>query len=216
MNMPPATWKVTEGAQHEHWRFAMQQHHTTPEEWRPVVGYEGRYEISDRGRIKSLIRGGKISLGGRDSSKGDTRIRSGLSSGGSRRYFYIHTMVLTAFFGPKPDGHECAHWDGDPTNNHISNLRWATHKENADDAKRHGTLASGSRNGMNTTPDSRPNGTRNGRAKLTAQDVLRLREMRDEGLSYTEMGLAFGVHRTTIRRAINGERWASMPLEQTP
>ena len=52
---------------------------------------------------------------------------------------YAHHIVLSAFVGPKPDGFECCHFDGDPFNNKLENLRWGTPKENRADAIRHGT-----------------------------------------------------------------------------
>jgi hypothetical protein len=53
----------------------------------------------------------------------------------------IHTLVLEAFAGEKPDGMEACHDpDHNPRNNSLSNLRWGTHSENMDDARRHGTI----------------------------------------------------------------------------
>ena len=44
---------------------------------------------------------------------------------------YVHRLVLVTFVGPRPEGMECLHLDGDPGNNNLPNLRWGTHKENA-------------------------------------------------------------------------------------
>jgi hypothetical protein len=57
----------------------------------------------------------------------------------------VHHLVLEAFVGPRPAGHEAAHGDGDKTNNALANLRWATPKENAADRYRHGTVLFGTR-----------------------------------------------------------------------
>lgn len=68
-----------------------------------------------------------------------------------RQYFTLRTdtgdgaatlqlgrIVLIATIGPRPTpGHECCHWDGDPTNNRLDNLRWGTPEENQADSKRH-------------------------------------------------------------------------------
>lgn len=59
---------------------------------------------------------------------------------------YVHALVLEAFVGPCPDGMECCHNDGDATNNKLTNLRWDTPKANSEDARKHGTMAIGSRN----------------------------------------------------------------------
>jgi hypothetical protein len=50
----------------------------------------------------------------------------------------IHTLVLEAFAGPRPEGMEGCHNDGNPTNNHIDNLRWDTRSANNQDTLRHG------------------------------------------------------------------------------
>jgi hypothetical protein len=50
----------------------------------------------------------------------------------------MHILVLEAFVGPRPAGMEGCHWDDDPTNNHLSNLRWDTRSANARDAVRNG------------------------------------------------------------------------------
>lgn len=47
-----------------------------------------------------------------------------------RKKMYVHRLVLEAFTGPCPKGMECLHADDDPTNNHLTNLRWGTHSDN--------------------------------------------------------------------------------------
>ena len=60
---------------------------------------------------------------------------------GKKRNFYVHRLVCRAFHGPPPTpAHEVAHWDRDPTNNHYTNVRWATKSENQRDRRRHETL----------------------------------------------------------------------------
>ena len=55
---------------------------------------------------------------------------------------YIHHMVLLAFVGPRPDGMEIRHLNGNCQDNRLVNLRYGTHTENAEDQRRHGTQAS--------------------------------------------------------------------------
>src|SRR5262249_23950766 len=62
-----------------------------------------------------------------------------------QRCEHVHTLVLTAFRGPRPAGREACHNDGDRANNGLENLRWDTHKANAADARRHGATLVGSR-----------------------------------------------------------------------
>lgn len=111
-------------------------------EWRPVPGHP-EYEISNAGRLRSLDR---IDRNGRFRAgrlvrlrRRPTRIEVVLSRDGMRRYTALSHLVLLAFVGPRPDGSECCHRDGDFTNNSAENLYWGTHSENLYDQVRHGT-----------------------------------------------------------------------------
>lgn len=113
------------------------------EEWRPVVGYEGNYEVSSMGRVRSLDRADGL---GRK-AKGrvlkfrplpNGRPRVNLSRNGIIRDAYPYRLVLEAFVGPCPPGMECLHWDDDPNNNDVSNLRWGTRTDNMRDMSRNG------------------------------------------------------------------------------
>lgn len=118
------------------------------EEWRPVIGWEGLYEVSDLGRVRSLPRrvigggyGGEAIRGGRMLNPivdtGDYRFVA-LSNGGKRK-LSVHSLVAAAFIGPRPTPkHEVRHLDGDPSNNTLANLAYGTGAENWDDRRRHG------------------------------------------------------------------------------
>lgn len=111
------------------------------EEWRPVVGYEGLYEVSDFGRVRSLER---PQLGGRPGRilkptrtlAGNARVAVTLCNRGKRSSRSVHRLVLEAFVGTRPDGMECCHFDDDPTNNNLANLRWDTRCANRQDMLR--------------------------------------------------------------------------------
>lgn len=116
------------------------------EEWRPVPGYEGRYEVSDQGRVRSLDRwiARRGGLAGYSFVRGqvlrpkvDSLGRHSVGLGRSKTV-RVPTLVLLAFVGPKPPGYECCHGDGDPSHNWLGNLRWDTHSENMNDKVRHG------------------------------------------------------------------------------
>lgn len=120
------------------------------EEWRPVVGYEGFYEVSNLGRVRSVDRviedawGRQCSLRGvlrkpYVSPKGYPLVR--LSVGNVRKYFTVHRLVAIAFLGPPPLGKEVCHTDGDKLNPRADNLRWGTPSENQADNLRNGTWA---------------------------------------------------------------------------
>lgn len=123
--------------------------------WRPVVGYEGWYEVSTRGGVRSVDRVVVTSNGKRRTFPGvvlaqgtlpDTGYRTvGLKRNGTTKRVLVHRLVLEAFVGPSPAGHECCHKDGDPANNSLENLRWGTKSENVRDQVRHGTHNRGRR-----------------------------------------------------------------------
>lgn len=118
-------------------------------EWRPVVGYEGSYEVSDDGQIRSVDRivrkkdgtsqkyRGRIRLP-HDNGHGYLQVSLYLSSKG--RQIKAHRAVAEAFIGPGAPGQEVRHLDGNRRNNAASNLAWGTRAENMQDAVRHGTL----------------------------------------------------------------------------
>lgn len=118
------------------------------EQWRPVPGYEGFYEVSDFGQVRSLDRlihersghvrrkSGRI-LSPWAAESGHLHLH--LRVNGVRRHAPVHVLVLTAFTGPRPAGLESLHDDGDPTNNRLANLAWGTRSQNRLDAVRHGT-----------------------------------------------------------------------------
>lgn len=123
----------------------------TIETWRSIPGWEGYYEASDLGHIRSVERMVYAGSGRyrRNPSKvlapqahnaHDGRRIVKLCAGDGRSHPQrIAPLVLTAFTGPRPEGMECCHNDGDETNDRLENLRWDTRSANRWDAVRHGT-----------------------------------------------------------------------------
>lgn len=114
------------------------------EDWRPIPGYEGVYEVSDFGRVRSLDR--LDSRGRRRTGKPRSLIKQpsghftvSLCLNAEHQGFLVHHLVLLAFVGPCPDGMEGCHWDDDPSNNRLENLRWDTRSANQLDSVRNGT-----------------------------------------------------------------------------
>ena len=117
------------------------------EQWLPVVGYEGVYEVSDRGRVRSLdrvtphSRWGSRRLQGRvlkDADNGTGHRVVNLWRDRKHKKVYVHRAVLEAFVGPAPEGTEACHLDDNPANNKISNLTWGTRAQNMVDRTRNG------------------------------------------------------------------------------
>lgn len=115
--------------------------------WKPVVGYEGMYEVSDRGRVRSVDREvnaghGKRMIPGvilKPAVKDTGRLQVGLSRRRFKLRRCVHQLVAEAFLGPKPEGMQVCHNDGNHLNNVVENLRWGTQSENMLDRARHGT-----------------------------------------------------------------------------
>lgn len=118
------------------------------EEWRPVPSYEGIYEVSDQGRIRSLSRFITERTG--TVRRHDERIlRLQMNSNGylvfdahrddHRRTLHVHQVVLLAFVGPPKQGQEVLHGNGNRRDPRLSNLRYGSHAENVADQVRHGT-----------------------------------------------------------------------------
>ena len=175
---------------------------TTPEEWRPVPGYEGHYSVSNLGRVRSEARkvwhqpvgrkGYWRQVNERILSQGiDPQGRRNviLAMRGKKPSVRVHNIVLTAFIGPRPEGMVCCHYDGDAGNNRLENLRWDTRKSNTCDSRRHGTLARGERTGT---------------SKLTEDQV---RAIRADGASYAVIAEYYGVSAALIGLIKRRERW---------
>lgn len=120
---------------------------TTAEVWKPVVGYEGHYEVSNHGRVRSLDRVVVMKDGRKKTLKGIVRKQQTLPHGyktlklglnGRLKAHYPHRLVLEAFIGPCPDGMETCHNNGNPEDNHLENLRWDTVAANNRDVIMHG------------------------------------------------------------------------------
>ena len=174
----------------------------TVENWRPVVGYEMVYEVSDLYRIRRVVAARGVVAGHilkpYRGGKGYLAIR--LYVNGRRRAFKVHHLVLLAFVGPRPEGMECRHLDGNKTNNRPENLCWGTRTENTADKRRHGTMARGERNGM---------------AKLTEVNVIEIRKLLAQGMPQQKIANHFGVDRKTIWELMMRICWAHVGCDTT-
>lgn len=116
------------------------------ETWKAIHGFPG-YDVSDIGRVRSYWVRGKPSW----ISDEPQRIMKGSFAGKYRNYPFVllrkggksygrlvHVLVLLAFVGPKPEGTQVCHYDDNPSNNNLSNLRYGTPSENKKDAIRNG------------------------------------------------------------------------------
>lgn len=176
-----------------------------PEIWRTIVDAP-LYEISNLGRVRNHDRYVKT-------ANGQTRFYRGgliapshnqhghekallITTPGAKIMRYVHALVAQAFIGPRPDGMEVAHNDGNPRNNKVSNLRYATPVENNADKSIHGTLLERAIHPA---------------AKLTERDVDEI--FRRLALKHRQKDIAadFGVKRATIGAIAQGRSWRSGP-----
>jgi hypothetical protein len=174
------------------------------ETWLPVPGYEGFYEVSDQGRVKSLDRYGRA-------FSDSTRIFKGkilklkitkqgyldieLRSRGTGKWFHVHQLVAMAFIGGKPEGMCVCHNNGIPSDNRPSNLRYDTPKSNIADMKIHGTVM---------------NGGRNWASALTEQEVIEIFTCPHTKHYYQALSVQYGVSDVTIRNIWNGRTWSHL------
>lgn len=158
-----------------------------PVEWRNVVGFEGVYEVSNDGQVRSIS--GRI----RKPFVRDNGYRAiYLTHGLNRKCLLVHSMVLTAFCGFRPADMVCRHLDGNPANNHLSNLRWGTSAENSNDCRLHGRT---------------PAGAKNPHARLTAAAVESIRKT---DMAAAELAVLYCVSRRAINNVRKGITWTSL------
>ncbi|ATW58573.1 HNH endonuclease [Corynebacterium phage Darwin] len=116
------------------------------ERWRDITGYEGLYQVSDQGRVRSLdrVNGRGFHVSGvilrqNPDRKGYLGVSLYSGSKESRRRRLVHQLVAEEFIGTRPKGLDVCHNDVDKKNNSASNLRYDTRSNNILDAVKHGT-----------------------------------------------------------------------------
>lgn len=166
--------------------------------WKDLPGHEGVYQVSNLGRIRSLIlntRGGVIELSTpRILKQFEDKGYCGISlcRNGKKHTKKMHRLVLETFVGPCPEGMECAHLDGNRANNALTNLAWTTRKVNHSHKHLHGTAQIGSRQGS---------------AKLTEGQVAIIKSKFNTGISMGAIAREYGVCLDTILKIRHGKRW---------
>lgn len=178
------------------------------EEWRPVVGWEGLYEVSSEGRVRSL--GRVVTATGR--GRGAFRripprlLRPWIAShgyfmvclGGRKckggKHELVHRLVCQAFHGPSPDGHEVCHGTGGKLDNSVDNLSWGSKSKNLrDDRVRDGTFIEGAHHYN---------------ARLGNEDIVEIWNRNNE--SSVAVSRDYNVSPRTIRDIWNRVTWKSV------
>lgn len=179
------------------------------EEWKAIPGWEGAYEASSDGRIRSLprvvlrkdgkplkVKGCILTAGVND--RGYQRVS--LPSGGKAKRFGVHQLVAMAFLTPpcgkigsRKGEFTVNHIDGNKLNNSASNLEYVTCSENVHHARRTGLLD--------------VKGTANNKSVLADADVVEIREKYRLGARQVDLALEYGVCQTTISRVVLRKGW---------
>jgi len=165
--------------------------------WKDVAGYEGFYQVSNRGRIMRVAGGkgatiGRILIPVLNRHTGYLRVT--LCRNGKRSCLYVHRLVAETFLKkPSPDHDEVNHKSGNKHHNGIENLAWVTGLENSRHASEHGLNAHGEAHGC---------------SRLTRQQVRQIRQLYATGdYLQRDLGDMFGVHQAHIGDIVRGDRW---------
>lgn len=166
--------------------------------WKDIPGYEGFYQASTAGRIRSLSRivkrrdGSQSNVCGRvlaPSKAGLGYVNVMLCNEAGKKKFYVHRLVLCTFDVPMPSIIDCRHLDGTKTNNAFYNLQWGTRFDNMADAINHGTTCAG---------------IKHHRAKLD-DDQIRL--IRKDKRHQEDIANDYGVTQSAISNICLRKRW---------
>jgi hypothetical protein len=170
------------------------------ETWADIPEFEGLYQASDMGRIRSLDRMVTCSTGAIMPIKG-TLLKQGISSngyyhvslcnGGKMHTKRVHRLVMAAFVGPCPDGCEVLHLNGIRTDNKLDNLKYGSHTCNMAFMAEHGTAQYGENNSF---------------AKFTNAQVKEIRRVWSMGgITIAALAREYNVSRPTIHGVINNK-----------
>ena len=163
--------------------------------WKDIEGYEGYYQVSNQGRIRSLDRIVEHPTNGAREINGELRklkihqsgyYHLGLTKDGKTKYRLVHRMVAQAFI-PNPETKpQVNHIDGVKKNNNVSNLEWATHKENTMHAVKNKLI----------------------KTKLSEKDVLEIRRRYNEGgVATKKLAEEYSVTHWAIYDVVNYINW---------
>lgn len=176
-------------------------------EWKDVVGFEGIYQVSNTGIVRSVDRRRRVS----DSMGRNYEVvnRGRVLATRLHQFGYlivtlskenipytrtVHRLVAKAFLPFRGESFVVRHLDGNCLNNNVENLAYGTQKENMADAARHNTIEKAER---------RYN------AKLTTETVIQIRERKAAGERNVNLAKEYGLTEVYIHHLVTGEKWSS-------
>ena len=178
-----------------------------------IPKYEGYYQVSNHGNVRSLDIVIKEKTGKTQTLKGlilKPRINRGgyyyigLRKNGSKATFAIHQLVAQAFIPNPKNKRTVNHIDGDKLNNNVTNLEWATYSENLEHAYK---------TGLRTSVSLEAVWQKNYKRKLKPEQVIEIKRLLAEGnLTHKEIATKFSVARSTITEIKSGRRWKHLDV----
>ena len=180
-----------------------------PEYWSDIPNYEGYYQVSNHGNVRSLDRVIKEKTGKTQTLKGRVlkqRINPGgyhyieLGKNGNKATFAIHQLVAQAFI-PNPNNKRTVnHIDGNKLNNSLANLEWSTYSENLEHAYK---------TGLRRAVKSSEVASKNYKRKLTEQQVKEIKLLiAAKSLTLKQIANQYNVGRSTIGSIKSGRSWS--------
>lgn len=180
--------------------------------WKQIRGYEGMYELSDKGCIRGVDRDIEYRRWGEKGLKKHYRgkelkmfpnhkgyLIASLQKEGIRKNFCVHILVAKAFIGDRPKGKQVNHKNGIKTDNRVENLEWCTASENVQHA-----IDTGLRIPLT--------GSQIKTSKLKEKEVFTIKEMIKNGERNGDIAKEFGVDKRTISDIRVGRSWKSVVL----
>lgn len=166
------------------------------ERWASIPNFCGVYEISDAGAVRRVVDG----AGGHRAGK-VLRTQVNLhgyayvglrSPDGRQAPRTIHSLILESFVGPRPNGFDASHLNGDQSDNRIENLAWEPRSANILRKRDHGTMIQGEKHKC---------------SKLTAAQVRDIREKSRSAVKVAHLAAEYSVSDTLIRNIVMRRSW---------
>lgn len=184
--------------------------------WKDIQGYEGIYQVSNLGRVKSLPRENRYynPWAGKECVRNyKERIMKLKKNRGGYHVAHlrdeennkegwptVHRLVATAFIENREQKPTINHKDGVKTNNFVENLEWATCSENTQHAYDMGLAKS-------VVAQYAKKGSEHPHSKLKESDILEIRQKRKEGMTLVAIAAEYGVYFSSIHKICKGESW---------